>query len=758
MKKVSLLAASVAFALVGCGGGSDSNNDNGNGGGTNPPAPGGVVITGFDGYFKNAAVFVDQDNDGVWDMASEQLLGMTNEKGQVTLTEKPSGIIALQTLTPGGKIQSAFINKYPQHAGTYTVDMDHAGQAMAHEVVFRAPNSSDVISPITDLVTLEMKNGKTAEEAEAAVNLALGGTEEDPIDLYSDFVTGTDANPELHKTAQILTESKAANPESYDKKATEFAKEADTLVDNMTDEAIKDVNNKPVIEDTTPDADNLAPEVITNSKLIVDATVKEAAVKALPTLKEDDNFSGVEIVIADLFVDADQEAGVTPSLKSNLEGTGITASINGGKLVLTPANPVKKPGNYTLTLTASDYDSKGDKLETTASTEFNITIEALNKAPVVVEAEKAKLQAEISKWDLRAGEPFNRSINVSALFEDKDGSVVTYWGTEITVDGLSIPDVDQPEQTIEGTPTKAYAAGETFHIVVADDQGATAHTSFTLPEVKEAYVPEDKHPLEGKTWYYLENGSSDGDGNHLNDYDRVWCESIKFENGQILGTDRTLANRTTCTEPTANWGTYQIIDGKIVTNEDMSYALDTTLDASKIAANAQFIMFNEEGMDYLYTYFSNKTDAEARINVQSNAIADERAFPMYLPDANEDLVWHLGMASMALTEENPGEFNAYINFDLEGQNFSCENLNSFYQSFMFTGDDLGMYGHQTGGSCQTQVENDIQFATVSFNLSSVSNLEKGKVYSIIGSTADGKGKYMENVRFSVEWTGKGDNE
>uniref|UniRef100_UPI0018F12685 hypothetical protein n=1 Tax=Vibrio harveyi TaxID=669 RepID=UPI0018F12685 len=62
-------------------------------------------------------------------------------------------------------------------------DMDHPSQAMAHELVFRAPNSSNVISPITDLVAIEMANNSslTEEEAAAKVNQALGGTEEAPV-------------------------------------------------------------------------------------------------------------------------------------------------------------------------------------------------------------------------------------------------------------------------------------------------------------------------------------------------------------------------------------------------------------------------------------------------------------------------------------------------------------------------------------------------------------------------------------------------
>lgn len=107
--------------------------------------------------------------------------------------------------------------------------MDHPAQAMAHELVFRAPTSSDVISPITDLVAIEMAKGTDAspvneEEAVAIVSTALSGTDEAPIDPYSDFVSGSDANAELHKTAQILTESKAANPTTYEEKSDQFAK------------------------------------------------------------------------------------------------------------------------------------------------------------------------------------------------------------------------------------------------------------------------------------------------------------------------------------------------------------------------------------------------------------------------------------------------------------------------------------------------------------------------------------------------------
>ncbi|MGR5543311.1 hypothetical protein ACPV5V_32640, partial [Vibrio campbellii] len=79
----------------------------------------------------------------------ELILGLTKESGEVTVPEEDlSGVIALQTLTVGGDVQTQLASKDPKYAGVFTIDMDHPAQAMQHEVVFRAPQSSDVISPI----------------------------------------------------------------------------------------------------------------------------------------------------------------------------------------------------------------------------------------------------------------------------------------------------------------------------------------------------------------------------------------------------------------------------------------------------------------------------------------------------------------------------------------------------------------------------------------------------------------------------------
>lgn len=492
MNKVSLLAASVAIALTGCGG-SDGGSNGGNSG---------VVITGFDGYFKNAVVFEDLNNNGQWD-TNDTFLGLTDEKGQLKIKAKPESTLALQTITPNGAKQKQLIALDPTYAGTYTVDMDHPSQAMAHELVFRAPNSSNVISPITDLVAIEMANDSalTEEEAVAKVNQALGGTEEAPIDLYSDFVSGVDKSAELHKTAQILTESKAQNPANYEKKATEFAQAADQEVDRLVESGadINDPNLRPVITDSTPESENLAPETVVNNKLVVNEDVEEAAEEKLDNLPEivkGASFDGVELNIEGLFNDKDQNL-VTPKLSHNLGGTGIEVRIEGNQLVLSPAAEVTKAGEFEIILTAEDKDSAGKALST-VSTVFELDIETANQAPIVIEEEQKRLQTIVDGWQLQQGEAFEQTLDISGLFQDNDGQITDYSADYVEIEGLSAIEDGNAIVTIKGTPTKAGESGALLAIS-ATDGDIWVQIALSMPEVKEGATPPPVVPTLGFT-------------------------------------------------------------------------------------------------------------------------------------------------------------------------------------------------------------------------------------------------------------------
>ncbi|EGR3264074.1 hypothetical protein DLI08_09710 [Vibrio parahaemolyticus] len=767
MNKVSLLAASVAIALTGCGG-SDSGSSS---------ASNGVVITGFDGYFKNAVVFEDTNNNGQWD-TQESILGLTDEKGQLTLAAKPEKTLALQTLVPNGAKQKQLIAlDVKKYAGTYTVDMDHPSQAMAHEIVFRAPSSSNVISPITDLVAIEMAKDPsiTEEDAKANVNKALGGSEEAPIDLYSDFVEGATKNAELHKTAQILTESKAQNPTNYEKKATEFAQAANQEVDRLvaSGENINDPSLRPVITDSTPNSDNLAPETLVNNKLTVNETVEDAAedkLDKLPEIVKGAAFDGVELNIEGLFKDKDQSL-VSTKLTHNLAGTGIEVEQVGNLIVLHPTAIVEKSGDFEIVLTAQDKNSNGDVLST-VSTVFEIEIESANLPPMVVEAEQARLQSIVDGWYLQQGELFEQTLDVSGLFQDKDGQITDYSADYVGIEGLSAIEDGNAIVTIKGTPTKAGESGAALTISATDGHTAV-QIAFSMPEVKEGVTPPPTaHPLEGKTWYYLEHGSDDGDDNDEFDYSRVWCESIKFEGGVVYGNVRSSENRTECTDADTQkeQATYKVENGRLIATfqfeEDgesltESFEVDVAGNADELAKGAKTIVQRPIALDEKaerYTYFADAANAESRIQVKSDDSYDKRFGYIYLP-AEQDNVYDLGMVSFALVEGSQG-YKAYINFDVEGKDFSCDTIDEFYKSFTFSGNDLTTpYSqHYIGGSCNTITDEEYDYASIYFDLSQIQSLDVKNIYSFIGYANDKNAEYIEAVKFNIEWTGEGDNE
>ncbi|ELS3152896.1 hypothetical protein R5D70_002255 [Vibrio parahaemolyticus] len=767
MNKVSLLAASVAIALTGCGG-SDSGSSS---------ASNGVVITGFDGYFKNAVVFEDTNNNGQWD-TQESILGLTDEKGQLTLAAKPEKTLALQTLVPNGAKQKQLIAlDAKKYAGTYTVDMDHPSQAMAHEIVFRAPSSSNVISPITDLVAIEMAKDPsiTEEDAKANVNKALGGSEEAPIDLYSDFVEGATKNAELHKTAQILTESKAQNPTNYEKKATEFAQAANQEVDRLvaSGENINDPSLRPIITDSTPNSDNLAPETLVNNKLTVNETVEDAAedkLDKLPEIVKGAAFDGVELDIEGLFKDKDQSL-VSTKLTHNLAGTGIEVEQVGNLIVLHPTAIVEKSGDFEIVLTAQDKNSNGDVLST-VSTVFEIEIESANLPPMVVEAEQARLQSIVDGWYLQQGELFEQTLDVSGLFQDKDGQITDYSADYVGIEGLSAIEDGNAIVTIKGTPTKAGESGAALTISATDGHTAV-QIALSMPEVKEGVTPPPTaHPLEGKTWYYLEHGSDDGDDNDEFDYSRVWCESIKFEGGVVYGNVRSSENRTECTDADTQkeQATYKVENGRLIATfqfeEDgesltESFEVDVAGNADELAKGAKTIVQRPIALDEKaerYTYFADAANAESRIQVKSDDSYDKRFGYIYLP-AEQDNVYDLGMVSFALVEGSQG-YKAYINFDVEGKDFSCDTIDEFYKSFTFSGNDLTTpYSqHYIGGSCNTITDEEYDYASIYFDLSQIQSLDVKNIYSFIGYANDKNAEYIEAVKFNIEWTGEGDNE
>ncbi|EIE1227696.1 hypothetical protein [Vibrio vulnificus] len=919
MKKVSLLAASVAIALTGCGGSDSGSGSNGN------VAPGGVIVTGFDGYFNQAVVFDDINNNGQLDLDSDNVFGLTNQKGQITLAKDTEikGSLALKTLRPGDVEKELAVklaalspenDTYSDFMNTYTTDMDHEGQPMANSVVFRAPiagekaDSNMVISPITDLVAIEMgKNANLSiEEASANVSTLLGATDEQPINPFSDFVKDAKTNlasAQLHKTAQILTESKAKNPTEYTKNATAIAstakdeaKEIVTESNIGTDEVL---NTTPVINPSKPEV------AVTNYKLLVNAAAKAELTHTFAALDIQEGVVATHTITLpeNLFIDR-FEGRETPVAASDatINGKGIILTLNNGVITLTTEAALLTQDKFTVTVTADDRATANGEVLNKLSETFSFTVELSNTAPEVDGDVQTSLQTHIDSWKLAQGVEFKNELDMSGLFTDREGDELTITTNINTViPGLtSTFDKATGKLTISGRPASAHPA-QRFTVIANDGHVATrieSHpASFDLPAVTQGEIktnatvlaelkaeantwtlqvgqafentldisklfedsisgdveyyahyaahdnipaknpipgvkvsvdasglvsltgtptaetngvilyvakginfsggeendvesemveillpnvqpsdvtPEpEAHPLEGKTWYMLEHGSDDGNDYDEYDYSRVWCDSIKFEDGIVYGNVRNEANRTTCGEATTQTenATYKVENGQLIATfhfeeggipQIESFAVEMAGDANEISQGAKTIVHRSVSSNVSeaerYTYYSSKADAEARIQVRSDDVADKRFGYIYLP-AEQNNTYNLGMVSFALVENSQG-YNAYLNFDVEGKDFSCATVNEFYKSFKLTGNDLATsFGqHEISGSCNTITDEEFTYASIYFNLSEIQDLAVDNIYSFIGKTVDTNGEYAEAVKFNIKWTGTGNNE
>lgn len=527
MKKVSLLAASVAIALTGCGG-----SDSGSGSNDNV-APGGVIVTGFDGYFNQAVVFDDINNNGQLDLDSDNVFGLTNQKGQITLAKDTEikGSLALKTLRPGDVEKELAVklaalspenDTYSDFMNTYTTDMDHEGQPMANSVVFRAPiagekaDSNMVISPITDLVAIEMgKNANLSlEEASVNVSTLLGATDEQPINPFSDFVKDAKTNlasAQLHKTAQILTESKAKNPTEYTKNATAIAstakdeaKEIVTESNIGTDEVL---NTTPVINPSKPEV------AVTNYKLLVNAAAKAELTHTFAALDIQEGVVATHTITLpeNLFIDR-FEGRETPVAASDatINGKGIILTLNNGVITLTTEAALLTQDKFTVTVTADDRATANGEVLNKLSETFSFTVELSNTAPEVDGDVQTSLQTHIDSWKLAQGVEFKNELDMSGLFTDREGDELTITTNINTViPGLtSTFDKATGKLTISGRPASAHPA-QRFTVIANDGHVATrieSHpASFDLPAVTQGEIKTNATVLaelkaEASTW------------------------------------------------------------------------------------------------------------------------------------------------------------------------------------------------------------------------------------------------------------------
>jgi hypothetical protein len=731
MKKISLLATSVAIALTGCGGGSGGSSDDNT-------TRDGVILTGFDGYFKNAVVFVDNNNNGQWDITTDTFLGLTDGRGQINVgSSKPQGTLALQTLTPGGTAQGKLISvDAEKYAGVYTVDMDLPGQPMEHELVFRAPNSSNVISPITDLVAIEVESGKSLEAAEEAVKEALTGQTDGDINLYSDYVDGAQADSKLHKTAQILTETKAANPSTYQDSATEIAKEADKAVEEIAQtnpELLDEDSFKPVVPVSGSGSVSPIPsDTIDNPsfKTTVNDDVHDAIQESLDSLDLELGMAGstdyfIQLDLTGLFEDKDIQEIDLSYIKvddSSLNGSNIqtvysydTQKLNIG---VSPSESIIKAGEFEIIVEIGNSEHTN---YTTAIFTLEVD-EGEAQAPEYSENDLAGLQDGVDLWELIKGTDLGEgyTLDFSGLFNGENLTLT--FSSNATTNGLIFDAMGEGLIGVQGTPIRSENEDDTDYTIkltATDRAGLSTTVELELPEVQQAATPEPEpqHPLVGQTLYFIETPEGD-DEVQLN-----YCETFHLEGGQVyFGSDSYNGDLTKSCAPVSDTAsaTYTI-EGNVITIREDDYD-PMTLEikhTSTVGDNPRYIVNSVEldsGDDDYYSAFealTNKAEAESRLNTVSTGTWENTAQLTTL-FINGDYV-ELYITPQMRNNANDGEVaDADLFIDNPNGDISCSDIqNSF---------DAGFFGEEWANftednKCWTQTEDGKEYVSLDFDYS-----------------------------------------
>ncbi|OLQ95772.1 hypothetical protein BIY21_05850 [Vibrio ponticus] len=719
MKKLSLLAASVAVALTGCGGGDGSGSSSDNSSGNS-----GVTITGFDGYFENAVVFIDKNNDGKWDV-SDKVLGLTDKNGQLNVGEtKPQGTLALQILNGDNSDFTSQLIANELNLNLFTVDSDFPGQPVEKPLVFRAPNSSDVISPITDLVAIEMAANSSLTEAEAILEVSKAfndGVEEQSFDPYTDFVSGNQADPLLHKTAQVLTASKGEDPTAYQTKAKEIAKEAKLLVDTLTEEQQKDPTYV-----TSVDGDPQTNSTL-SFKTTVSAEVQQRIQDELDELDLEIGTPGardyfIRLDLTELFVDKD--AVITSELikidAASLSGSNIEAVYASStdfqlNIGVSDTKVIAKAGEFRIVVHV------GNSNDTNATSAiFTLDVDKGDASAPEVTDHYDVIEQQIENWSLTEGEEVPSQaqyvISYAGLF-NHDNFAITL-DSSLESNGLSFTkDENAKTFTLTGTPTKAsedYDVDFKVWITATDTQtGLSEKVTFDVPEI----AAESLHPLEAKDLFFIETPEW---GSAVN---LSHCVSFRLEDGQFfLGDTGHSESLTVSCAPVSSTasGSYTI-DGDIITiaeNGEDPMTLEIKHTSEQGDATRFMVRSVEQNADQsthvaMFEAIDDKEEAESRINQRSTLNWDDLSQITTLKINGQYVELHITAQMRNQSDNGNGVADADLWVENMAGSITCNDMQASFDGISF-----GDLGSNQGCRDEEETRDGVTYEYVSYDFDS----------------------------------------
>ncbi|MGR5460632.1 putative Ig domain-containing protein [Vibrio alfacsensis] len=440
MNKVSLLAASVAIALTGCGGSDD---------GSKPVEARGIVITAIDGYLHNAEIWVDKDGN----LANGCELNteiVTNEDGKATIS----------------KADFAGMNVCIKAVAGKTIDNDRGLVAKGFDLASPASEGNNIIvNPMTNMVIEQMSANSelTQEQAEEKVvaSISTSITGADSAMIFGDYLANSSNEAKALKViGETLVDNNELDIETQLAISTEVATETSNIIENSPE----DLDNYAPVVDVTDGVVTVKP----NSRPVAStiAPVEMIFGDAWQTIDVTDKFSDV---------DGDKLTYSMIELKGNSNGLRIDA--NTGVISGTPS----KAGQFLYQVFAEDEHGS-----LSYPTNLQVTITTPNSAPTVEQSVESILKDTFAEERFTQGQEIVGAVyDVTGLFKDADGDKLTY-GVAGAPAGVNVT-LTADELMITGTPSTSGS----FTITLSATDGVheqAAETTITLT-VEEAKVP-----------------------------------------------------------------------------------------------------------------------------------------------------------------------------------------------------------------------------------------------------------------------------
>lgn len=397
LNKKHLSLAIMSALIVGCSDSGSATSQPSN------PQPATYTIKAIDGYLQNAHVYGGEN--------CTELLGLTDSNGELSIEDKyRSSVLCVEAV-----------------AG---ITFDTGRQSLVEDTFsLKAPASSDVVTPMTDLVVEQMEQDETLtlEEAQQNVVVAVSPDPDTPVSeeiLFGDYTQEDSVEAdavELLAETLVDTETKSSKDLTIEEKLQITESVSDNIVSEIEDKGELPEHYAPVVDDDGGVTSNYKP-------------VQNPDYPSFPTVQEYEVLPGTPatldtVYVGDWFIDENNDTLIY-SVDAELNGkrvgktplTGETPTEN--TIYLNESNEIVgalvEAGTYTIYVYASDSKTKS----------LPVTYQAIattpNRAPVLVEDVQNQVQLTLTEQEMYANEAVQEAISIEGLFDDPDGDALTY--------------------------------------------------------------------------------------------------------------------------------------------------------------------------------------------------------------------------------------------------------------------------------------------------------------------------------------------